>query len=97
MKTRRAVYFDHPAGCISARHRNDRGSLRSVESGLRSNRRLCRFQFAKPVLAYEHAMRLNPARSNRVSSCALSRISQYNDPHNAAPEPNHLFPLLFNR
>ncbi len=50
-----------------------------------------------PVLAYEHAMRHESgALELRFIVRPLSRIEiEYNDPHNAAPEPNHLFPLLF--
>ena len=50
-----------------------------------------------PVLAYEHAMRHESgALEVRFIVRPLGRIEiEYNDPHNAAPEPNHLFPLLF--
>ena len=50
-----------------------------------------------PVLAYEHAMRHESgALELRFIVRPLGRIEiEYNDPHNAAPEPNHLFPLLF--
>lgn len=50
-----------------------------------------------PVLPYEHAMRHESgALELRFIVRPLARIEiDYNDPHNAAPEPNHLFPLLF--
>ena len=50
-----------------------------------------------PILAYEHAMRHESgALELRFIVRPLGRIEiEYNDPHNAAPEPNHLFPLLF--
>ena len=50
-----------------------------------------------PVLSYEHAMRHESgALELRFIVRPLARIEiEYNDPHNAAPEPNHLFPLLF--
>ncbi|MBT8430367.1 MAG: hypothetical protein KJN79_10695, partial [Gammaproteobacteria bacterium] len=52
---------------------------------------------ANPVLPYEHAMKHESgALELRFIVRPLSRIAiEYNDPHNAAPEPNHLFPLLF--
>ncbi len=52
---------------------------------------------ANPVLPYEHAMKhASGALELRFIVRPLSRITiDYNDPHNAAPEPNHLFPLLF--
>lgn len=52
---------------------------------------------ANPVLPYEHAMKHESgALELRFIVRPLSRIEiEYNDPHNAAPEPNHLFPLLF--
>lgn len=52
---------------------------------------------ANPVLPYEHALRHVSGRLEiRYIIRPLGRISiDYNDPHNAAPEPNHLFPLLF--
>ena len=48
-------------------------------------------------LPYEHAIRhASGALEIRYIVRPLSRIQiEYNDPHNAAPEPNHLFPLLF--
>ena len=52
---------------------------------------------ANPVLPYEHAMRHESGELElRFIIRPLRRIEiEYNDPHNAAPEPNHLFPLLF--
>lgn len=52
---------------------------------------------ANPVLPYEHAMRHESGELElRFIIRPLQRIEiEYNDPHNAAPEPNHLFPLLF--
>ena len=49
------------------------------------------------VLPYEHAMRHTSGELEvRFIVRPLDRIEiEYNDPHNAAPEPNHLFPLLF--
>jgi hypothetical protein len=46
---------------------------------------------------YEHAIRHSSgALEIRFIVRPLSRIQiEYNDPHNSAPEPNHLFPLLF--
>lgn len=50
-----------------------------------------------PVLSYEYAIKhASGALELRFIVRPLSRITiDYNDPHNAAPEPNHLFPLLF--
>ena len=52
---------------------------------------------ANPILPYEHAMRHTSGELEvRFIVRPLDRIEiEYNDPHNAAPEPNHLFPLLF--
>ena len=52
---------------------------------------------ANPVLPYEHALKHESgALEIRFIVRPLNRISiDYTDPHNAAPEPNHLFPLLF--
>ncbi len=49
------------------------------------------------ILPYEHALRHDSDRLElRFIVRPLSRITiEYDDPHNAAPEPNHLFPLLF--
>jgi hypothetical protein len=71
-----------------------------MESGLRIESRNA---FAEvpiqqnSVLPYEHAMRHESgALELRFIVRPLARIEiEYNDPHNAAPEPNHLFPLLF--
>ena len=48
-------------------------------------------------IPYEYALRHNSgALEIRFMVGPLTRIQiEYNDPHNAAPEPNHLFPLLF--
>lgn len=50
-----------------------------------------------PVLPYERAIKHESgALEVRFIIRPLSRIMiDYTDPHNAAPEPNHLFPLLF--
>lgn len=52
---------------------------------------------ANPVLPYERAIQHESgALEVRFIIRPLSRITiDYTDPHNAAPEPNHLFPLLF--
>ena len=52
---------------------------------------------ANPVLHYERALRHESgALEMRLIIRPLGRIAiDYSDPHNAAPEPNHLFPLLF--
>jgi len=52
---------------------------------------------ANPVLPYEHAIQHESgALEVRFIIRPLSRIMiDYTDPHNASPEPNHLFPLLF--
>lgn len=52
---------------------------------------------ANPILPYEHAIKHESgALEVRFIIRPLSRITiDYTDPHNAAPEPNHLFPLLF--
>lgn len=49
------------------------------------------------VLPYEHAHRLsNGELEIRYAIRPLSRVEiDYEDPHNAAPDPNHLFPLMF--
>ncbi len=54
-------------------------------------------QSAAGAVPYEHAVRhASGALEVRFIVRPLSRIQiEYNDPHNAAPEPNHLFPLLF--
>lgn len=50
-----------------------------------------------PVLSYEHAIRHdNNELEIRYSVRPVNRIRiDYQDPHNAAPEPNHLFNMLF--
>lgn len=50
-----------------------------------------------PVMPYEHALRHDSGIMEvRFIIRPLNRITiDYSDPHNAAPEPNHLFPLLF--
>ena len=71
-----------------------------IESGLRVSQS---DQFVdleprmNPVLPYEHAMRHKSGDLEiRFIVRPLNRIEiEYNDPHNAAPEPEHLFPLLF--
>jgi hypothetical protein len=52
---------------------------------------------ANPVLPYKHAMKHESGTLElRFIVRPLNRIAiEYNDPHNAAPEPYHLFPLLF--
>ena len=52
---------------------------------------------ANRVFHYEHALRHDSGQLEiRYIIRPLQRISiDYNDPHNATPEPNHLFPLLF--
>ena len=70
------------------------------ESGLRIENRQSYVDIpihANPVLPYEHAMKHESgALELRFIVRPLSQIAiEYNDPHNAAPEPNHLFPLLF--
>lgn len=70
------------------------------ESGLRIEARQAFADIAvqhNPVLPYEHAMRHESGVLElRFIVRPLARIEiEYNDPHNAAPEPNHLFPLLF--
>ena len=52
---------------------------------------------ANAVLPYERALRhVSGELEIRFVIRPLGRIViDYNDPHNASPEPNHLFPLLF--
>ncbi len=52
---------------------------------------------ANPILHYERALRHPSGELEmRFIIRPLGRIAiDYTDPHNAAPEPNHLFPLLF--
>lgn len=50
-----------------------------------------------PVQPYEYALRSGTGEVEvRYLIRPLGRITiDYDDPHNAAPEPNHLFPMLF--
>jgi len=52
---------------------------------------------ANDVLSYEYAMKHQ--QKNLAVRYAIRPIDMveidYEDPHNAAPEPNHLFPMLF--
>lgn len=71
-----------------------------LESGLRIETRQSYRDIpiqSNPVLPYEHAMQHESgALELRFIARPLNRITiEYNDPHNASPEPNHLFPLLF--
>lgn len=52
---------------------------------------------ANPLLAYEHAIRGQASKLEvRYAIRPLSRVKiDYSDPHNSAPEPNHLFNMLF--
>ena len=52
---------------------------------------------ANPLLPYEHAIRTEDAKLEvRYAIRPLSRVKiDYSDPHNSAPEPNHLFNMLF--
>lgn len=52
---------------------------------------------ANSILPYEHALRHeSDVIEMRFIIRPLGRITiDYSDPHNAAPEPEHLFPLLF--
>lgn len=49
------------------------------------------------VLSYERAHQLSGGNLEiRYAIRPISRVQiDYEDPHNAAPDPNHLFPLLF--
>jgi hypothetical protein len=71
-----------------------------IESGLRIETRQNYIDIpiqVNAVLPYEHAMRHESGVLElRFIVRPLSRIRiDYIDPHNAAPEANHLFPLLF--
>ncbi len=93
------------AVCVSAAAATETVSKQAFErlleeSGLRVEARQAFADIPiqrNPVLAYEHAMRHESgALELRFIVRPLGRIEiEYNDPHNAAPEPNHLFPLLF--
>ena len=52
---------------------------------------------ANPLLPYEHAIRADDSKLEvRYAIRPLSRVKiDYSDPHNSAPEPNHLFNMLF--
>lgn len=52
---------------------------------------------ANPLLPYEHAIRTEDGKLEvRYAIRPLSRVKiDYSDPHNSAPEPNHLFNMLF--
>lgn len=52
---------------------------------------------ANPVLPYEHAIRTKDEKLEvRYAIRPLNRVKiDYSDPHNSAPEPNHLFNMLF--
>ena len=52
---------------------------------------------ANKLFLYEHAIREKSGNLEiRYAVRPIARMKiDYKDPHNAAPEPNHLFPLLF--
>ena len=52
---------------------------------------------ANPLLPYEHAIRSEDGKLEvRYAIRPLARVKiDYSDPHNSAPEPNHLFNMLF--
>jgi hypothetical protein len=52
---------------------------------------------ANPVLSYEQALRDPEGRLEvRYALRPLGRLQiDYDDPHGAAPDPNHVFPLMF--
>ncbi len=52
---------------------------------------------ANPVLPYERAVRHQSEELEvRYAIRPLGRVQiEYDDPHSAAPEPNHLYPLMF--
>ncbi|NNF97391.1 MAG: hypothetical protein HKM94_10735 [Halobacteria archaeon] len=52
---------------------------------------------ANPLLPYEHAIRSSEGNLEvRYAIRPLGRVKiDYSDPHNSAPEPNHLFNMLF--
>lgn len=52
---------------------------------------------ADALLPYEHAVRHRSGLLEiRYAIRPLARmVTEYNDPHSAAPEPEHLFPLMF--
>lgn len=52
---------------------------------------------ANPLFPYEYALR-NPAETLEIRYAIrpLSRLKiDYDDPHGSAPDPNHVFPLVF--
>ena len=52
---------------------------------------------ANPLFPYEHALR-NQAETLEIRYAIrpLSRLEiDYDDPHGSAPDPNHIFPLMF--
>ncbi len=106
MKTSRCLFLTGLlAVCISAVAATETVSRQLfdqllAESGLRVDSRQAFTDVPiqqNPILSYEHAMRHESgALELRFIVRPLGRIEiEYNDPHNAAPEPNHLFPLLF--
>ena len=52
---------------------------------------------ANEVLSYEHALKHRHKKlAVRYAIRPIKMVEiDYEDPHNAAPEPNHLFPMLF--
>ena len=49
------------------------------------------------IFPYEYALEKNKSIEVRYAIRPLARISiDYEDPHNAAPEPNHIFTMMFN-
>ena len=54
---------------------------------------------ANPLLPYEHAIRSQDGKlETRYAIRPLSRVTiDYSDPHNSAPEPNHLFNMYLPR
>ena len=52
---------------------------------------------ANQLLSYEHALRTEDGKLEvRYAIRPLARVKiDYSDPHNSAPEPNHLFNMLF--
>lgn len=52
---------------------------------------------ANEVLSYEHALKHRQKKlAVRYAIRPINMVEiDYEDPHNAAPEPNHLFPMLF--
>lgn len=50
-----------------------------------------------PLIQYEHALRSSSGKVEiRIMLRPLKRLQiDYDDPHGAVPEPNHIFPLMF--